>query len=91
MRLKREDVANRENFLTELIKADPKLTIRAAQEKIKEKFGRQMRPHRILQIKNTVLKGPVVLPVKESTSEQEAKAGQTATTAPAVPGQQKAV
>lgn len=91
MRLKREEVAKREGFLKELLAQDPKLTIRSAQTKIKEKFGRQMRPHRILQIRDEVLKGPLVLPVKETKNEQEVKAGEAAVAAPAVPGQQKAV
>jgi len=102
MRLKKEEVSNRENFLVELVKQDPTVTIRAAQEKIKEKFGRQMRPHRILEIKDAVKDAvkagtPVVLPTKKTarkvaTSEQEAEAaGQAAGAVTAVPGQQEAV
>jgi hypothetical protein len=81
MRLKREEVAVREQFVTEAFKADPTLTVRAVQTKLAEKFGKQMRPGRVLELKKA-LEGPVVITATETkpaepvtlTQEQVAEA-----------------
>lgn len=50
-RLSKEVVATREAFLVEEFKKQPELSVRAANELIIAKFGKQMRPKRILEIR----------------------------------------
>ena len=78
MRLNRTVVTERETFLTAVFEAEPKLTIREAQEKLMEKFGRAMRPNKVLSIRKeirsrlvNVLASPVTAPPPATVTPTE--------------------
>jgi len=54
MRLAAEVTAGRQAFVSELFRKNPTLTIRAAQQQVIEKYGRQMRPRKLLDIRNQI-------------------------------------
>jgi hypothetical protein len=57
MKLTRAEVEVRESFITRMFELYPTLTIRAAQARIVDKFSKQMRNKRLLEIRAMVLKG----------------------------------
>lgn len=57
MKLARADVLKRESYVSQLFRDNPNLSIRKAQTLIIGKFGKQMRPGRILEIRRGVLVG----------------------------------
>jgi hypothetical protein len=60
MRLKRELVAERESFLKELFKNEPKTSAKDANEALKTKYGKYMRLQRVYDIKKeAVVPAPV--------------------------------
>jgi hypothetical protein len=61
VRLDRKTVAEREDFVQQLFRKHPELSIRGAQRFILSRYGSEMRPHRVL-----VLRRQVLAPVPES-------------------------
>lgn len=57
MRLHKEVVAKREEFIREAVKADPKATGAQLQDLLAQHFGRKMRPNRLYAIRREAL-GP---------------------------------
>lgn len=55
MRLKKEVVAEREQFVKDAVKADPTLTGVKLQELLQGKFGAKMRVNRLYDLKNEAL------------------------------------
>ena len=51
MRLPSKLDAERQTFVSELFRRYPDLTIRAAQQQVIDKYGRQMRPRRLLDLR----------------------------------------
>lgn len=57
MKLPKQLTLEREAFISDAFRTIPSLSIRAAQALVVGKFGRQMRPHRLLEIRRNVLTG----------------------------------
>lgn len=55
MRLTAEENKTRVQFVTQLFKFNPKLSVRKAQELIVSNLGKQMRPGKILEIRRSVV------------------------------------
>lgn len=66
MRLKRETVLDREAFVKGLFEGNPNLTMAAVNAKVIEKFGSQMRPKRVYQIRDIVRTAKTV-PTEKTT------------------------
>lgn len=54
MRLNKTVVTERENFVRDLFRTSPELTGLEVQGKLKEKFGKIMRPNRIYELKREI-------------------------------------
>lgn len=54
MRLRAEQTLERQQFLRDLFAAEPGLTVRAAQDRLRARFGQGMYPTTILNIRATV-------------------------------------
>lgn len=55
MRIPKNEVTIREAFLTDMLKTEGNMTVREIQEKLVAKFGKQMNPKRVLQLRHTAL------------------------------------
>lgn len=84
-RLTKEVVLERENFVRELFRADPKKTGVAVQSELKTKYGRVMRPNRIYELRYEVWK-ELAMPT-DTTSDVESTPQNTETTPTTTPEQ----
>lgn len=57
MRLSRDDVAKREQFIKDAVRTNPKVTGDQLQELLHQHFGKRMRIGRLYEIKNQALDG----------------------------------
>lgn len=57
MRLNRQEVLTRETYVSKILRENRGLSVRAIQRLVIAKFGKQMRPARILKIRRGVLTG----------------------------------
>lgn len=68
-RLAKTVVTEREQFVRELFQANLALTGKEVQDKLKEKFGKMMRPNRIYELKHEVAQATVLLAPTPATDE----------------------
>lgn len=83
-RLAKTVVTEREQFVRELFQGNLALTGKEVQDRLKEKFGKMMRPNRIYELKHEVAKGTLATApeVVEPLTPAESAGTLTVTTTP---------
>jgi len=72
MRLSQKAVEEREQFVRSLFTTDQKVTMKAANQALFEKFGSRMRPHRVYAIRNAVRNPVAEAPAIEIVAQVDA-------------------